>query len=44
MIDDFQVSKLRKAFANTSSANIKLLKTHLSKIIQSGGFLNFLNC
>ena len=34
-----QVSKLRKAFVNHSSANIKLLKTHLHKIEQSGGFL-----
>ena len=34
-----QVSNLRKAFANLSSADIKLSKTHLSKIIQSGGFL-----
>ena len=34
-----QVSNLRKAFANNSSANIKLLKTQLSKMIQSGGFL-----
>ena len=35
-----QVSKLRKAFANNSSANIKLSKTHLHKIGQSGGFLS----
>ena len=34
-----QVSKLRKAFANNSSANIKLSKMQLSKIVQSGGFL-----
>ena len=34
-----QVSNLRKAFANNSSANIKLSKTQLSKMIQSGGFL-----
>ena len=34
-----QVLNLRKAFANNSSANIKLSKTQLSKMIQSGGFL-----
>ena len=34
-----QVSNLRKAFANHLSADIKLSKTQLSKIIQSGGFL-----
>ena len=36
---DGQVSKLSKAFANNSSANIKLSKPQLSKIVQSGGFL-----
>ena len=35
-----QVSSLRKAFANNSSTDIKLSKTQLSKIIQSGGFLS----
>ena len=35
-----QVSKLRKAFATNSSANIKLSKTQLHKIRQSGGFLD----
>ena len=34
-----QVPNLRKAFANHSSADIKLSKTQLSKMIQSGGFL-----
>ena len=34
-----QVSILRKAFANNSSADIKLSKTQLSKIIQLGGSL-----
>ena len=34
-----QVANFRKAFANNLSANIKLSKTHLSKLIQSGGFL-----
>ena len=32
-------SKIHKAFANGSSADVKLLKTHLHKIGQSGGFL-----
>ena len=36
---DTQVPRLRKAFGNVSSANIKLSKTHLSKIGQSRGFL-----
>ena len=35
-----QVSNLHKAFANNSSADIKLSKTQLSRIIQSGGFLS----
>ena len=35
-----QVSKLHKAFANISLANIKLSKTQLHKIGQSGGFLD----
>ena len=34
-----QVSKLCKAFANNSSATIKLSKTQLHKIGQPGGFL-----
>ena len=34
-----QVANLGKAFANNSSADIKLSKTQLSKMIQSGGFL-----
>ena len=34
-----QVSNLRKAFANHTSTNIKLSKTQLSKMKQSGGFL-----
>ena len=35
---DTQASKIRKAFANVSSANIKFSKTQLSKTLQSGGF------
>ena len=34
-----QVSRLCKAFPNNSSANIKLSKTQLHKIVQSGVFL-----
>ena len=34
-----QVLRLRKAFANNSSANIKLSKTQLHKIGQSGRYL-----
>ena len=39
LLDNTQVSKLCKAFANGSSANIKLAKTQLHKIGQSGGVL-----
>ena len=35
-----QVLSICKSFANNSSADIKLSKTQLSKMIQSGGFLN----
>ena len=35
-----QVSNLRKSFANKSSADIKLSKTQLSKMIKLGGFLS----
>ena len=39
LLTNRQVSNLRKAFANNSTANIKLSKTQLSRMIQSGGFL-----
>ena len=39
LLTNRQVSNLRKAFPNHSSADIKLSKTKLSKIIQSGEFL-----
>ena len=39
LITNRPVANLRKAFANHSSANIKLSKAQLSKMIQSGGFL-----
>ena len=34
-----QVSRIRKSFANNSSANIKFSKSQLSKMVQLGGFL-----
>ena len=34
-----QVTNIRKGFANNSSIDIKLSKTQLLKMIQSGGFL-----
>ena len=37
-----QVSNLRNAFASNSSTDIKLSKTQLSRMIQSGGFLGIL--
>ena len=40
LLTDRQISSLRKSFANNSSINIKLSKTQLSKMIQSGGFLS----
>ena len=39
LLTNAQVLKLRKALANNSSTNIKLSKTQLSEIGQSGGFL-----
>ena len=39
LLTNTQVSNLRKAFSNHLSADIKLLKTQLPKVIQSGGFL-----
>ena len=38
LLTNRQVANLRKAFANNSSIDIKLLKTQLSKLIQSRGF------
>ena len=40
LLINIQVSKFRKPFANNSSDNIKLSKTQLHKIEQSGGFLD----
>ena len=42
LITNTQVSMLRKAFSNGSSANIKLSKTQLHNTGQSGGFLDSL--
>ena len=39
LLTNRQVANLRKGFANNSSTDIKLSKTQLSKMIQSGGFL-----
>ena len=38
LLTNRQVENIRKAFANHSSTDIKLSKTQLSKMIQSGGF------
>ena len=38
LLTNIQVSNLCKALANNSSTDIKLSKTQLSKMIQSGGF------
>ena len=38
LLTNTQVSKLCKSIANNSSANIKLSKTQLHKIVQLGGF------
>ena len=39
LLTDIQVSKIRKAFSNGLSANIKFSKTQLSKMIQLGGIV-----
>ena len=39
LLTNRQVSNLFKAFTNKSSIDIKVSKTQLSKMIQSGGFL-----
>ena len=39
LLTDRQVSSIRKAFANNSSADIEFSKAQLSKMIHSGGFL-----
>ena len=39
LLTNRQVANIRKAFAENTSTDIKLSKTQLSKMIQSGGFL-----
>ena len=39
LLNNRQVANLRKAFANYLSTDVKLSKTQLSEMIQSGGFL-----
>ena len=39
LLTDTQVSKICKAFANGSSANIKVSKIQLSKMLQQGRFV-----
>ena len=39
LLTNRQVANIRKAFANSSSIDIKLSRTQWSKMIQSGGFL-----
>ena len=39
LLTDPQVSKIRKAFANGSSTNIKFSRRQLSKIVQLGGVI-----
>ena len=44
LLTNRQVENIRKAFAKNTSTDIKLSKTQLSKMIQSGGFLDKLLC
>ena len=44
LLTNRQVGNLRNAFATFLSTNSKLLKSQLSKMIQSGGFLGRLPC
>ena len=39
LLTDIQISKLRKAYASSLLANIKLSRTGLSKMVQLRGFL-----
>ena len=39
LLTNRQVANIQKAFAKNTSTDIKLSKTQLSKMIQSGGFL-----
>ena len=44
LLTNRQVANLRKAFTDKSSNDIKLSKTQVSKMIQSGGFPGRLLC
>ena len=44
LLTNRQVANLRKVFANNSSTDIRLSKTQLSTMMQSGGFLGKLPC
>ena len=44
LLTNRQVTNIRKAFAKNASTDIKLSKTQLSKMMQSGGFLGRLLC
>ena len=44
LLTNRQVSNLRKAFTDNSSTDIKLSKSQLSRMIQSGGFPGRLLC
>ena len=39
LLTNRQLANIRRVFVNNSSTDIKLSKTHLSKMIQSGGCL-----
>ena len=43
LLTNRQVANIRKAFAKNTSIDIKLSKTQLSKMMQSGGFLGNLS-
>ena len=43
LLTNTQVSRLRKTFANGSSASVKVSKTQLSKMIQTGVFVELTN-
>ena len=44
LLTNRQVANLRKSFTNNLSTDIKLSKSQLSKMIQSGGFISRLLC
>ena len=42
LLTDTKFSRIRKAFANGSSANINFSKRQLSKMMQLGGLIEFM--